>query len=132
MATGEQPPAGDGPGGIHGGVHIGTAQGAISIGNHNTVISQPGAQPPRDPAQEHLLKAVQELRQDLGRLVTTPQTEELAAQLDATADDIQSTGRADEGRLTRLRTALQDAATAVGLLASGAAVGQAVAALLGG
>jgi hypothetical protein len=130
-AVGRTPGAG-GEGGIQGGVHIGTAQGAISIGNHNTVINQPGARSALDPEQEQLLAAVGKLREDLKLVIQSPETEELATQLDATAGEIRDGGRASAGRLTGLRTALQDAATAIGMLASGAAVGQALAALLGG
>ncbi|MFC8739205.1 hypothetical protein ACFT5D_05005 [Streptomyces sp. NPDC057144] len=134
MTTGELgEPGGRTPcAGTHGGIHIGEA-GAVAIGDHNQVTNHQGApETRRAPDQEELLQAVRRLRDDLTRLVTTDETEELVRQLSETEDEIQTTGRASEGRLTGLRTAMQDAATALGLLASGAAVGQAVSALLGG
>ncbi len=65
-------------------------------------------------------------------MVESPQTLALRTELADTETEIADTGAAGPGRLARLRTALADAGAVVGLLASGAAVGQAVAALVGG
>ncbi|UQA93494.1 hypothetical protein [Streptomyces halobius] len=115
------------------GIHIGSVQGAFAIGDHNTVTNNEGSGAPvLDPAQEELLRAVRTLRDDLARVVETPEVTALTAQLADTEGEITDTGAAGPGRLARLRTALADAGSVVGLLASGAAVGQAVAALVGG
>ncbi|TJZ53019.1 hypothetical protein FCH28_17840 [Streptomyces piniterrae] len=115
------------------GIHIGSVQGAFAIGDNNTVTNHQGsAAPATDPAQEELLRAVRALRDDLARVVETPEVTALTAQLADTEGEIAETGAAGPGRLARLRTALADAGSVVGLLASGAAVGQAVAALAGG
>lgn len=115
------------------GIHIGSVQGAFAIGDNNTVTNNEGnGAPTSDPAQEELLRAVRALRDDLARVVETPEVTALTAQLADTEGEITDTGAAGPGRLARLRTALADAGSVVGLLASGAAVGQAVAALAGG
>ncbi|MFF9477828.1 hypothetical protein [Streptomyces sp. NPDC014733] len=114
-------------------IRIGTNSGVISVGDHNTVIQNSGgAGPAIDPAHEELLRAVRELRQDLARMVATPQVEELGGQLDDTETEIAAQGAASPGRLARLRAALADASSVVGLLGSGAAAVEAVAALVGG
>ncbi|MCB5911766.1 hypothetical protein [Streptomyces pinistramenti] len=115
-----------------GGIHIGSVQGAMAIGNHNTVTQYGGGAAPADAAQEELLRAVRALREDLARVVESPQTAALGTELADTETEIAGTGAAGPGRLARLRTALTDANAVVGLLSSGAAVGQAVAALVGG
>ncbi|MFE6688677.1 hypothetical protein ACFVFQ_19675 [Streptomyces sp. NPDC057743] len=118
------------------GIHIENAQGAISIGNHNTVThigdNVRGAPPAVDPAQEELLRVVRELRADLDRFVRTPEAQALSTELADTEGEITGTGAATPGRLARLRTALADASAVVGLASSGAAAVQAVGALLGG
>ncbi|ARF57032.1 hypothetical protein [Streptomyces gilvosporeus] len=115
------------------GIHIGSVQGAFAIGDHNTVTHNEGvAAPAVDPAQEELLRAVRELRDDLGRAVPGPQIAALTAELTDTEAEITDSGAAGPGRLARLRTALADAGAVVGLLSSGAAVAQAVAALVSG
>ncbi|MCW7988783.1 hypothetical protein RB199_20800 [Streptomyces libani] len=115
------------------GIHIGSVQGAFAIGNHNTVTHNEGqAAPAGDPAQEELLRAVRALRDDLSRAVESPQITALSGELAETEAEIADSGAAGPGRLARLRTALADAGAVVGLLASGAAVSQAVAALAGG
>ncbi|MCK7622954.1 hypothetical protein MUU72_07560 [Streptomyces sp. RS10V-4] len=118
------------------GIRIGSVQGAFAIGDHNTVThhgaNHQGAAPATDPAQEELLRAVRALREDLGRAVATPEVQALADELAGTEEEITGSGAAAPGRLARLRGALTDAGAVVGLLASGAAVVQAVAALLGG
>ena len=115
------------------GIHIGSVRGAFAIGDHNTVTHHEGsAAPAADPAQEELLRAVRALRDDLSRAVESPQITALSGELAETEAEIADSGAAGPGRLARLRTALTDAGAVVGLLASGAAVSQAVATLVGG
>jgi hypothetical protein len=127
VATDEQPP-GDGTQNIH----IERAKGAFAFGAHSVANSYEAPRQPLPAEQRELLEVVKKLREELRAFRSTPQTDELTRQLTDTHDEIQNTGQASPGRLARLRTALQDAATAVGMAASGAAVAQAVAALLGG
>lgn len=116
-----------------GGINVTNTGGNVTIGDHNTVTSTvTGTAPARDPRQEELLLAVRRLRADLGGVVATEQTAALDAELADVEDEIEGTGRADTGRLTRLRRALTDAGAVTGILASGVAVGQAVGTLLGG
>ncbi|MFH8578388.1 hypothetical protein OHB11_15200 [Streptomyces zaomyceticus] len=116
-----------------GGINVTNTGGNVTIGDHNTVTSTvTGTAPARDPRQEELLRAVRRLRADLGGVVPTEQTAALDAELSDAEDEIEGTGRADTGRLTRLRRALTDAGAVTGILASGVAVGQAVGTLLGG
>ncbi|MET9725732.1 hypothetical protein [Streptomyces zaomyceticus] len=116
-----------------GGINVTNTGGNVTIGDHNTVTSTvTGTAPARDPRQEELLLAVRRLRADLGGVVPTEQTAALDAELADAEDEIEGTGRADTGRLTRLRRALTDAGAVAGILASGVAVGQAVGTLLGG
>jgi hypothetical protein len=115
-----------------GGIHISNVQGAFAIGDGNSVVNRSGSDAPgRDPAQEELLRAVLELRADLGRLVGTEQTAALDAELAGAQAEIEESGGAGEGRLVRIRQALADAGALTGLLASAAAVAQAVGALTG-
>ncbi|MGW7640527.1 hypothetical protein [Streptomyces decoyicus] len=115
------------------GIHIGSVRGAFAIGDHNTVTHHEGsAAPAGDPAQEELLRAVRALRDDLSRAVESPQITALSGELAETEAEIADSGAAGPGRLARLRAALADAGAVVGLLASGAAVSQAVATLVGG
>ncbi|MFF8784212.1 hypothetical protein [Streptomyces sp. NPDC015125] len=115
------------------GIHIGSVRGAFAIGDHNAVTyNEGGAGPSADPAQEALLHAVRALRDDLSRAVESPQITALSGELAETEAEIEGSGAAGPGRRARLRTALADAGAVVGLLASGAAVSQAVAALAGG
>ncbi|MGW6394567.1 hypothetical protein ACWFR1_29590 [Streptomyces sp. NPDC055103] len=117
----------------NGGIHVTNTGGNVTIGDNNTVTSTvSGAQPARDPQQEELLQAIRKLRADLGGVVASEQTTTLDEELADAQDEIEGTGRAGTGRLTRLRQALLDAGTVTGILASGVAVGQAVGALLGG
>ncbi|MFD7961091.1 hypothetical protein ACFV5J_09805 [Streptomyces zaomyceticus] len=116
-----------------GGINVTNTGGNVTIGDHNTVTSTvTGTAPARDPRQEELLLAVRRLRADLGGVVPTEQTAALDAELSDAEDEIEGTGRAGTGRLTRLRRALTDAGAVTGILASGVAVGQAVGTLLGG
>ncbi|MGI5375143.1 hypothetical protein ACQEV2_13015 [Streptomyces sp. CA-251387] len=131
MATDEQASGGGAPTGAQN-IHIGTAKGAFAFGAHSVANNYEAPRPTLSAEQEELLQAVRQLREQLRAFARTPETDELTRQLGETEDEIQNTGEATPGRLTRLRQALQDAATAVGLAASGAAVTQAVAALLGG
>ncbi|WP_432125412.1 hypothetical protein [Streptomyces sp. bgisy082] len=115
------------------GIQVSNTGGNVTIGDHNTVThTVHGAQPSRDPLQEELLLAIRRLRTDLGGVVASEQTAALDAELSDAEDEIEGTGRADAGRLARLRRALTDAGAVTGILASGVAVGQAVGALLGG
>ncbi|WP_435185209.1 hypothetical protein [Streptomyces sp. bgisy126] len=115
------------------GIQVSNTGGNVTIGDHNTVTNTVhGAQPSRDPLQEELLLAIRRLRTDLGGVVASEQTAALDAELSDAEDEIEGTGRADAGRLARLRRALTDAGAVTGILASGVAVGQAVGALLGG
>ena len=116
-----------------GDIRIGSAHGsAIGIGDHNHVVSGERHTAPCDPAYEELLEAILQLADDLTRLVASPQVSALADELADAQGDIRRTGRAGVGRLARVRLLLQEASTGIGTLASGVAVGQAVAALLGG
>ncbi|MGW4722005.1 hypothetical protein [Streptomyces sp. NPDC004291] len=115
------------------GIRVSNTGGNVTIGDHNTVTNTvTGNQPARDPLQEELLQAIRRLRTDLGGVVASEQTAALDAELSDAEDEIEGTGRADAGRLTRLRRALADAGAVTGILASGVAVVQAVGALLGG
>lgn len=115
-----------------GGIHISGVQGAFAIGDGNSVVNRPGSDAPgRDPVQEELLRAVLELRADLRRLVQNGQTAALDTELAGAQAEIEESGRAAEGRLDRIRQALADAGALTGLLASAAAVAQAVGALTG-
>ncbi|MFE9252102.1 hypothetical protein [Streptomyces sp. NPDC007088] len=114
-------------------VHIGSVDNsAVGIGDHNVVSHVRGRGPAPDPAQAELLAAVRALREDLGRFVATSQNEALDAELSATEGEIDTAGAAAPGRLARLRQALDLAGPLAASLASGAAVAQSLAALLGG
>lgn len=117
---------------VPGGIHVTNTGGNVTIGDHNTVsYTVQGTEPARDPQQEELLRAIRELRADLTRVVASERTAALDAELSGAEDEIEGTGAAGPGRLARLRQALADADALTGLLASGAAVAQAVAALVG-
>ncbi|MFJ2739132.1 hypothetical protein ACIO3O_05645 [Streptomyces sp. NPDC087440] len=108
---------------------------AFAIGDHNKVSSTHHGSTdvaPRDEQQAELLLAVRNLREDLARCTRTGPVEVLDAELVATEDDITATGEAAPSRLARLRAALTTAEGVTAMLASGAAVGQAVGGLLGG
>ncbi|MEV0255922.1 hypothetical protein AB0H82_16870 [Streptomyces sp. NPDC050732] len=118
------------------GIHIGSVEGPVAIGDGNEVTYYAAGGPGRDRAQEELLSAVRRLREDLdldlGRAAVDGRTAVLDAELAAAEAEIASTGGAGPGRLARLRTALADAGAGIGVLASGAAVAESVRALLGG
>ncbi|MFE9848873.1 hypothetical protein ACFYPN_08670 [Streptomyces sp. NPDC005576] len=114
------------------GVHIGSVTGsAFAIGDHNAVTQNQLAAP-ADEAQAKLLEAVGELRADLARFVETAATGALDSELASVAEEIESEGAAAPGRLVRLREAMEAAGSLVATLASGAAVGHELSALLGG
>ncbi|MFE0649019.1 hypothetical protein ACFVZH_10570 [Streptomyces sp. NPDC059534] len=116
-----------------GGIHVANTGGNVTIGDNNTVTSTVnGTGPARDPHQEELLQAIRRFRTDLAGVVPSEQTAALDDELSDAEDEIEGTGRADTGRLRRLRRALADAGAVSGILASGVAVGQAVGTLLGG
>jgi hypothetical protein len=125
VAADEQP-----PGGGTQNIHIERAKGAFAFGARSTANNYEAPPQRLAPEQEELLRVVRQLRTELQAFASSPETEQLRRQLGETENEIQDTGQASPGRLTGLRTALQDAATAVGLAASGAAVAQALAALL--
>ncbi|MGW6583546.1 hypothetical protein ACWF76_29900 [Streptomyces globisporus] len=113
-------------------VHIGSVTGsAFAVGDHNTVTQHRHAGP-ADETQAELLRAVRELRADLARFVTTDTTEVLDVELVSVADEIETAGAAEPGRLGRLQRALDAAGALTGTLASGVAVAEALSALLGG
>jgi hypothetical protein len=103
---------------------------AVVIGNDNRV-SNAVDRAPKDEKHEQLLEAVHQLRDDLGRLLGTPEIVALRDELDETEGEIQRTGQADGSHFPRLRQLMQDANVSIGALASGVAVGQALAALGG-
>ncbi|MCF3169011.1 hypothetical protein IPZ64_19050 [Streptomyces violaceoruber] len=113
-------------------VHIGSVTGsAFAVGDHNTVTQHQNAGP-ADETQAELLRAVRELRADLARFTPSDTTEVLDAELVSVADEIETAGAAEPGRLARLQRALDAAGALAGSLASGVAVAEALAALLGG
>ncbi|MFH8881577.1 hypothetical protein [Streptomyces californicus] len=113
-------------------VYIGSVTGgAFAVGDHNTVTQYQNAGP-ADETQAELLRAVRELRADLARFTPSDTTEVLDAELVSVVDEIETAGAAEPGRLARLQRALDGAGALAGSLASGAAVAEALAALLGG
>ncbi|MFI0979922.1 hypothetical protein ACH4SP_23325 [Streptomyces sp. NPDC021093] len=116
-------------------VNIGSvSDSAFAIGDHNDVRNEHHGRTtvaPRDEQQAELLRAVRNLRGDLARCTRTEPVDVLDAELAATEEDITGTGEAAPSRLARLRTALTTAEGVTAMLASGAAVGQAVG-VLGG
>ncbi|MFF0741112.1 hypothetical protein ACFYVL_12005 [Streptomyces sp. NPDC004111] len=115
-------------------VRIGNVdRSAVSIGAHSRARTHnEEAVAPRDPAQERLLAEVRNLRADLARCLRTETVEVLDAELVGTEAEITTTGAAGPPRLARLRAALTTAEGVTAMLASAAAVGQAVGLLAGG
>lgn len=107
------------------GIHITGAYGAFAIGDHNNVVNQSG-DVPGDPATRELLTAVLNLRADLARVTSGPHTEALAGELAQVQAEIERTGQAGPTRRERLRQALGDTGALTAVLASAAAVAQAV------
>ncbi|MFD6421442.1 hypothetical protein [Streptomyces sp. NPDC060198] len=114
------------------GVRIGSVTGsAFAIGDHNTVTQNQNSVPVAED-QAELLRTVKELRADLARFVATDTTGRLDTELAVVAEEIETGGAAEPGRLVRLRDAMEAAGAFVATLASGVAVGHELAALLGG
>ncbi|MEW2517014.1 hypothetical protein [Actinacidiphila alni] len=112
---------------------VGGLIGAISNTDSSyTVHHANGRTEPEDPGFAELSAGVRQLRDDLRRLVPSPQTAALDEALAGVEEEIMVTGHASPGQLARLRQTLQDAEAVAGLLASAGAVGQALAALPGG
>jgi hypothetical protein len=106
---------------------------AISVGAHSHAETHnEEVVAPRDAAQEKLLAEVRNLRADLARFHRTGPVEVLDAELVDTEAEITATGAAGPPRLARLRAALTTAEGFTAMLASAAAVGQAVGLLAGG
>ncbi|SCK28025.1 hypothetical protein [Streptomyces sp. WMMB 322] len=120
-------------GGGGGAVHIGNMSGgAVATGAHGRATSYGRAAPPQtDEATLALLEAVRALRADMRVLAATDETTAVDGELGEIEGEITRTGRAGPGRLTRLRERLETGASAVGMLASAAAVVQAAAQVLG-
>ncbi|MET8553989.1 hypothetical protein ABZV64_03340 [Streptomyces sp. NPDC004959] len=113
-------------------VHIGSVEGsAFAIGDGNHVSYGRGGTAAADEAQAALLAAVAALRADLARFTETPHTVALDAELAAVESEITEGGAASGGRLARLREAVDVAGPLVAALASGTAVLQSLAPLLG-
>ena len=94
----------------------------FAVGSHAQAVSHHGTSPQRDEATEELLKAVRELRADLGRVRGTEQTAALDAALADTEDEITRTGQAAPTRRERLRELLTDSQALLSVLASAGAV----------
>ncbi|MCT2592491.1 hypothetical protein LHJ74_21705 [Streptomyces sp. N2-109] len=119
-------------GGAGGGtVHITSMSGgAIATGPYGHAAHYAAPQGATDEATRALLEAVDTLREHIRLLQPTEETAEVDGELEEVQGDIARTGRADSSRLERLRARLEAGATAVGGLASAAAVTQAVGELM--
>ncbi|AWE52000.1 hypothetical protein [Streptomyces nigra] len=125
-----QSPAGDAQG-------SGTYVGGSVTGNGIAVgagasASYTSTSAPADESYQALLQAVRELGEDLKRYPVTPETRELSASLEETERQVTTTGQAQPGVLTRLRTALEASGGVLGAITSATALGTAVAGLIGG
>ncbi|QPP06913.1 hypothetical protein G4Z16_11540 [Streptomyces bathyalis] len=121
-------------GGGGGAVHIGNMSGgAIATGAHGRATSYGSPVPPAgtDEATLALLEAVRALRADMRVLAATAETAAVDGELVEIEGEITRTGSAGPGRVARLRDRLEAGASAVGMLASAAAVVQAAAQVLG-
>ncbi|SCK15648.1 hypothetical protein H181DRAFT_01056 [Streptomyces sp. WMMB 714] len=117
-----------------GSVHIGSMSGgAIATGRYGQATSHTYAAPPpqTDEATRAVLDAVRDLRRQMEVFAASDETRDVGGELDRIEGEITRTGRADRGRLERLRERLESGSTAVGALASAATVVQAVAGVLG-
>jgi hypothetical protein len=104
-------------------VRIGDVHGStFAIGHQARAVSHHHTAAPRDAGAEELLRAVRELRADLGRLRGDEQTAALDAELAETEEEITRTGRAGRTRRERLRELLADSQALVNLLASAGAL----------
>lgn len=112
---------------------VGGLIGAISNTNSSYAShSVSGRAEPADPNVAELLATIRELRADLQRLVASSETAALDEVLASVEEEVTVNGQASPGQLARLRQGLHEAGAVAGLLASAAAVNQALAALLGG
>lgn len=104
--------------------------GAITTG-HNARIEQ-HTHIGTGEDQARLLQAVQQLREDLGRLRQTPAVTGLGQELTAAEVEIGRSGRASAECLQRLRDSMGSADDAVSLLASGGDLSEAIERMAGG
>lgn len=103
-------------------VRIGeVSHGAFSFGDHSGVVS-PVSGAFLDEEARVLVMALRELRADLARVRATGEVVALATELELVQAEIAGTGSVTPRRLARLREAVAGAHTAVGILASGAAI----------
>ncbi|QKW06300.1 hypothetical protein HUT18_07675 [Streptomyces sp. NA04227] len=113
-------------------VRIGSMSGgAVAAGYGARAVDMSGHGPaPATSAQAELLDAVRTLREQLALLVPSEETAGVAGELARVEEEIAGTGRADAGRLSRLRELLGTGAGAVSGLAAAVAVTQAIAQVL--
>ncbi|APS17984.1 hypothetical protein ACIQEY_08860 [Streptomyces parvus] len=118
------------------GVNIGTVHGVAVVGDHNTVTY--GTPVNRG---EELRLSVRQLREEIaewrrsggeGADAGLDVVRRLDDEMADAEDELASPGAPSPARLVRLRQALADAGAVTATMASAAAVGQAVGALLGG
>lgn len=115
------------------------APGGVSIGGHLTggaLATGEGSEAVYDAthidaAHRQLLEGIVELRQHLTLLARNDDVDAADGELAGVQDEITRTGRAEPGRLRRLRERLTDTSTALAALASAAAVAQAIQGLVG-
>ncbi|MCM2426635.1 hypothetical protein [Streptomyces sp. RKAG337] len=132
------PPPDDGPAAAPavpppgpGGISVGTMTGgAVAAGREASAVD---ASRQLISASPELMTAVRLLRAQLPLLARTEDDglDEVEGELADVAGEIDRTGRAERGRLERLRSLLVSGSTAAGGLASAFAVVQAIAQLLG-
>lgn len=84
-----------------------------------------------DPAHKELLRACHQLRRDLGGLVRTDEVAQADAELADVEDEVTRTGRAEPGRLERLRTLLRAGNSVLQAAAGTATVLTAIEGILG-
>jgi hypothetical protein len=120
---------GSGDGGGGGSTHIGSiSNSAVSTGSHGR--AEYHAAPSTADDVQLLLEAVRALRRDMRVLTASGETAAVDGELAAVQGEIERTGSPDPGRLGRLRELLTTGATAVGAIASAAAVTEAIGKLL--
>lgn len=132
------PPPDDGPAAVPpvpppgaGGISVGTMTGgAVAAGRESSAVD---ASRQLVSASPELVTALRLLRAQLPLLARTrdDRLDEVEGELADVAGEIDRTGRAERGRLERLRSLLAGGGTAAGGLASAFAVAQAIAQLLG-
>lgn len=118
------PPAG--PGGVSIGGSV--TGGALATG-HGSEATHDASAP--DAVHRQLLDEVTLLRGELGLLAARPDVMRADDELAAVQDEINRTGRADRGRLQRLRAMLTGTGAAVAVLASAATVAQTIQGMVG-